>query len=139
MAAKKVNKSDEPRIKARLDKWLWAARLFKTRTIAKQAVEGGKVYCEGLRAKPSKEIEEGMKLKLRTKFDEKAIIVKALSEKRLGASEAKLLYEETPESISSRERLAEQRKAQPKYWPTPTRPTKKQRRILNRFKQREAR
>ena len=139
MAAKKVNKSDEPRIKARLDKWLWAARLYKTRTIAKQTVEGGKVYCEGLRAKPSKEIEEGMKLKLRTKFDEKAIIVKALSEKRLGASEAKLLYEETPESVSSRARLAEQRKAQPKYWPTPTRPTKKQRRILNRFKQREAR
>ena len=69
MAAKKVNKSDEPRIKARLDKWLWAARLYKTRAIAKQAVEGGKVYCEGLRAKPSKEIEEGMKLELSTKFD----------------------------------------------------------------------
>ena len=47
MAAKKVNKSDEPRIKARLDKWLWAARLYKTRAIAKQAVEGGRVYCEG--------------------------------------------------------------------------------------------
>jgi ribosome-associated heat shock protein Hsp15 len=64
--------------------------------------------------------------------------VKALSEKRLGAPGAKLLYEETPESISSRARLAEQRKAQPKYWPTPTKPTKKQRRILNRFKQRGA-
>jgi ribosome-associated heat shock protein Hsp15 len=138
MAAKKVDKSDEPRLKARLDKWLWAARLYKTRAIAKQAVEGGKVYCEGLRAKPSKEIEEGMKLKLRAKFDEKAIIVKALSEKRLGAPGAKLLYEETPESISSRARLAEQRKAQPKHWPTPTKPTKKQRRILNRFKQRGA-
>ena len=124
--------------KVRLDKWLWAARLYKTRAIAKQAVEGGRVYCEGLRAKLSKEIAEGMNLKLRTKFDEKVIIVKALSEKRLGAPEAKLLYEETPESVSSRARLAEQRKAQPKHWPIPTKPTKKQRRILNRFKQREA-
>ena len=121
--------------RVRLDKWLWAARFYKTRAVAKQAIEGGKVQCEGQRAKPSKEIEVGMTLTLRQGFDEKTVIVRALSDQRRGAPEAQKLYEETEESRTRREELAAQRKAQPKHWPTPGRPTKKQRRDLQRFKQ----
>ena len=118
-----------------MDKWLWAARFYKTRAIAKKAIEGGKVHCEGVRSKPSKEIEVGMQLKLRQGFDEKTVLVKALSEQRRPAPEAQLLYAETPQSIASREQLAEQRKAQPRHWPTDSKPNKKQRRMIQRFKQ----
>jgi len=128
--------SQGPR-RVRLDKWLWAARFYKTRAIAKQAIEGGKVQCEGQRAKPSKEIEVGMSLTLRQGFDEKTVVVRALSDQRRGAPEAQQLYEETEESQARREQLAAQRKAQPTHWLTPGRPTKKQRRELQRFKQRQ--
>lgn len=118
----------------RLDKWLWAARFYKTRAIAKQAIEGGKVQCDGNRAKPSKEIEVGTEIRLRQGFDEKTVRVRSLSDQRRGAPEAQQLYEETEESIEAREKLAAQRKALPKHWPTPGRPTKKQRRQIQRFK-----
>lgn len=121
--------------KVRLDKWLWAARFYKTRAIAKQAIEGGKVHCQGARAKPSKEIEVGMAISLRQGFDDKVVLVKAISDQRRGAPEAQLLYEETQESIEKREKLALQRKSQPKHWPNPTRPNKKQRRQIQAFKQ----
>jgi ribosome-associated heat shock protein Hsp15 len=121
--------------RVRLDKWLWAARFYKTRAIAKQAIEGGKVQCEGSRSKPSKEIEVGMVISLRQGFDDKTVVVKAISDQRRGAPEAQLLYEETEESIKQREERADQRKAQPKHWPSPTRPNKKQRRQITRFKQ----
>lgn len=121
--------------RVRLDKWLWAARFYKTRAIAKQAIEGGKVQCEGARSKPSKEIEAGMVISLRQGFDEKTVVVKAVSDQRRGAPEAQLLYEETEDSIKQREEQAAQRKAQPKHWPSPTRPNKKQRRQITRFKQ----
>src|SRR5690554_6872810 len=83
----------------RLDKWLWAARFYKTRSLAKAAIEGGKVHYEGQRTKVSKLVEIGATLKVRQGFDEKVIIVKALSDQRRGAPEAQLLYEETPQSI----------------------------------------
>jgi ribosome-associated heat shock protein Hsp15 len=98
-------------VKIRLDKWLWAARFFKTRAVAKQMVEGGKVHYEGLRAKCSKVVELGATLKIRQGFDQRVVIVKALSEQRRGAAEAQLLYEETSESIERREKETLQRKA----------------------------
>jgi len=127
--------SDNELTKVRIDKWLWAARFYKTRAIAKQAIDGGKVHCNGARPKPSKEIEIGSKIKLRQGFDEKTVIVKALSEQRRGAPQAQLLYEETEESREKRELLTQQRKAQPKHWPSATKPTKKQRRLIQQFKQ----
>ena len=81
--------------RVRIDKWLWAARFFKTRAIAKQAIEGGKVQCEGNRVKASKEIEVGMEIRLRQGFDEKTVIVTGLSDQRRGAPEAQQLYRET--------------------------------------------
>lgn len=121
--------------RVRLDKWLWAARFYKTRALAKQAIEGGKVQVEGSRSKPSKEIEAGVEIRLRQGFDEKTVRVQALSDQRRGAPEAQQLYEETEESIAAREKLAAQRKAQPRHWDTPGKPTKKQRRAIHRFKQ----
>jgi len=120
--------------RVRLDKWLWAARFFKTRASAKQAIEGGKVHCEGSRCKPSKEIEVGVTISLRQGFDDKTVVVKEISDQRRGAGEAQMLYEETEESIKLREEKALQRKSQPKHWPSPTRPNKKQRRLITQFK-----
>ena len=124
--------------RVRLDKWLWAARFFKTRGLAKQAIEGGKVQYEGSRAKPSKEIEIGTEIRLRQGFDEKTVIVKSLSEQRRGAPEAQQLYEETSDSIAAREKIAEQRKAMPRHWPTATKPNKKDRRLIQRFKHQDS-
>lgn len=119
----------------RLDKWLWAARFYKTRSLAKQAIDGGKVACEGSRCKPGKEVEVGMEVRLRQGFDEKTVIIKALSEQRRGAPEAQLLYEETEASIEARLELAAQRKAQPSFGPPTGKPNKKDRRLIHRFKQ----
>lgn len=130
-----MSNQDNALQKVRLDKWLWAARFFKTRAVAKQAIDGGKVQCNGARPKPAKEIEVGASIELRQGFDEKTVIVRALSEQRRGAPEAQLLYEETPDSIKKREAAAAQRKAQAANWPSPTRPNKKQRRQITRFKQ----
>lgn len=97
--------------KVRLDKWLWAARFYKTRGIAKQMIEGGKVHYEGQRAKCSKAVEVGATLQIRQGWDERIIVVKALSEQRRGAAEAQALYEETADSLARREEHAAQRKA----------------------------
>ena len=83
----------------RLDKWLWAARFYKTRSIAKAMIEGGKVHYNGQRAKVSKTVEVGAMIKLRQGNDEKEIEVIALSDQRRGAPEAQLLYQETAQSI----------------------------------------
>lgn len=122
--------------KLRLDKWLWAARFFKTRSLAKQAVDGGKVHCNGARSKCSREIELGFTLKIRQGWDEKTVIVQSISDKRRGAPEAALMYEETPESIKQRELLLEQRRAQNALNPmTSSRPSKQDRRKIHKFKQ----
>lgn len=124
------------KLTVRLDKWLWAARFFKTRNLAKQAIEGGKVHYQGVRAKTSKEVVLGAELRIRQGWDEKIIIVKALSDQRRGASEAAQLYEETAESIARRETLAMQRKALAGNSPQLAgRPSKKDRRQIHRFKQ----
>ena len=120
----------------RIDKWLWAARFFKTRGIAKQAIESGKVQVDGQRTKPSKEIEIGAIIRLRQGFDEKTVLVKSLNDQRRPFSEARLMFEETQESIEKRIALAEQRKAQPIIWPSSSKPNKKQRRLIHEFKQR---
>ncbi len=97
-------------IKVRLDKWLWAARFFKTRSLAKQAIEGGKVQCDGQRAKASKEIMTAAILNIRQGWDTKEVVVTNLSDQRRGAPEAALLFEETPDSIEQRKVNTEQRR-----------------------------
>ncbi|RDE18198.1 RNA-binding protein [Motiliproteus coralliicola] len=121
--------------KVRLDKWLWAARFFKTRALAKQAIEGGKVHYNGTRAKVSKAVEIGAMLQIRQGFDEKTVEVLKLSDQRRGAPEAALLYHETEQSLAQRELAAEQRKAQrATVAPERGRPTKKDRRRIRDFK-----
>lgn len=116
--------------KVRLDKWLWAARFYKTRNLAKEAIEGGKVHCRGERCKPSKEPKIGDEYILRTGFEERTIVVRALSMVRRGAPEAQQLYEETADSISRREEAAALRKAGALGVQTEGRPNKKQRRQI---------
>lgn len=120
--------------KVRIDKWLWAARFFKTRNLAKQAIEGGKIHCGGQRVKASKEITTGLYLTIRQDLDEKTVLVTGLSEQRRGAPEAALLYQETEESRTQREERAAQRKAgMGSYIISDHRPNKKERRQIHRF------
>ncbi len=122
--------------KVRLDKWLWAARFFKTRALAKAAIEGGKIHIDGQRAKPSKEITVGMAIKVRRGWDEQTIIVDNLSDQRRGASDAEKLYRETAESITLREqRTAERKASNQSSLFQDQRPNKKQRRQIHRFKE----
>lgn len=119
----------------RIDKWLWAARFFKTRSLAKAAIEGGRVHCNGVRCKSSRDLSVGMTLQIRQGYDELTVIVKALSDQRRGAPEAALLYEETPESKSAREAAAAQRRAERAGMETHSgRPTKQDRRHIHRLK-----
>jgi ribosome-associated heat shock protein Hsp15 len=125
-----------PSVKVRLDKWLWAARFFKTRSLAKQAIDGGKVHYNEQRSKVSKEVEIGALLMVRQGYDEIEIEVIALSDQRGNAPQAQLLYAETPASMERRAKAAAERKAFANSAPsTPDRPDKKQRRSLQRFKQ----
>lgn len=124
--------------RVRLDKWLWAARFFKTRSLAKQAIEGGKVYYEGSRVKVSRDVQVGATLRIRQGFDEKMVRVTALSDQRRGAAEAAMLYEETPESIAARGRAAEQRRLlRAADGEPPGRPSKRDRRLIHRFKEQQ--
>lgn len=124
-----------PLQRVRIDKWLWAARFFKTRSLAKAAIEGGKVHCNGERCKSSRDLVVGMTLAIRQGFDEVTVVVKALSEQRRGAPEAALLYEETTESRARREAAAAQRRAERAGMETDSgRPTKQDRRQIQRFK-----
>ncbi|ABR73603.1 heat-shock protein [Actinobacillus succinogenes] len=127
---KKVqNENDD----VRLDKWLWAARFYKTRTICKEMIDGGKVHYNGQRTKPNKTVEIGAKIKLRQGNDEKEVEVTALSARRRGAPEARLLYRETEQSLENREKMALARKMNAMPHPD-RRPNKKERRDLMRFK-----
>jgi ribosome-associated heat shock protein Hsp15 len=120
--------------KVRLDKWLWAARFFKTRALAKAAIESGKVHWRGERCKPGKEPRIGDEFQIRVGFDERTVVVQALSTVRRGAPEAQVLYAETAESIAKRENAAALRKAGGPGISTEGRPTKKQRRQLHQFR-----
>lgn len=124
--------SDE---KIRLDKWLWAARFFRTRAMAKNAIEGGKVQYNGQRTKVSKIVEVGALLTIRQGYDEKEVQIDALSDQRRGAPEAQLLYTETPESIKQRMDEAEKRRMFKAANPLQNhRPNKKERRQIHRFR-----
>jgi ribosome-associated heat shock protein Hsp15 len=118
----------------RLDKWLWAARFFKTRSLAAEAVEGGKVHVNGARAKPAKEVKPGDLLEITIGDMRWTVRVAALSMQRRPAPEARLLYEETPESLAARQVRKEERKlgAEPGAG-MQGRPTKRDRRKLQRF------
>lgn len=126
--------SDKNDDKVRLDKWLWAARFYKTRALAKEAIEGGKVHCRGERCKPGKEPRIGDEFVIRAGFDEKTVVVRALSTVRRGATEAQTLYEETADSLARRESAAALRKAGALGVQTDGRPSKKQRRQLGHFR-----
>ena len=118
----------------RLDKWLWAARFYKTRSVARNMVDGGKVHYNGQRSKPSKIVELGAVITLRQGNEEKTVTIEKISDQRRGAPEAQTLYSETAESLVKREQHALQRKLNA-HNPSPERrPDKKQRRDLIKFK-----
>ncbi|MEN5283902.1 ribosome-associated heat shock protein Hsp15 [Serratia marcescens] len=119
----------------RLDKWLWAARFYKTRALAREMIDGGKVHYNGQRGKPSKIVELNAELKLRQGNEERTVIVLALTSQRRGASEAQQMYQETEASIANREKMALARKMNALTMPHPDRrPDKKERRDLMKFK-----
>ena len=135
---KNKHEKEQNDAEVRLDKWLWAARFYKTRSIAKAMIEGGKVHYNGQRAKVSKAVEIGAIIKLRQGNEEKEVEVLALSDQRRGAPEAQLLYNETEKSIKHREAMAFARKANALSMPHPDRrPNKKERRDLIKFKEQE--
>jgi ribosome-associated heat shock protein Hsp15 len=122
--------------RVRLDKWLWAARFFKTRALAAQAIAGGKVLVAGERAKAAKLLQPGDEVRVRLGPYEHVVVVRALSERRGPASVAAALYEETPDSRSARAKLAEQLRIAPAafVYEEKGRPTKRDRRELDRFR-----
>ncbi|KFZ36622.1 tRNA synthetase RNA-binding protein [Shewanella mangrovi] len=130
-----VNQAHQSEEAVRLDKWLWAARFYKTRAIAKEMLNAGKVHYNGQRAKCSKTAEVGARIKLRQGYDEKEIVIIKISGVRQGAAVAQTLYEETAESIKKREANAEARRLNILHNPSPDgKPDKKQRRQLLRIK-----
>ena len=115
----------------RIDRWLWAARFFKTRSLAKKAVEGGKVHVENQRAKPSKELQIGQTLQIRRGETVQTVVVTLLSNQRGPATQAQRLYEETIESIERRELRTSSRRMERAGLTVPSgRPDKKDRRAL---------
>jgi len=126
--------SDHADDRTRIDKWLWAARFFKTRSLATQAVEGGKVLLNGERVKPAKGLRVGDELRIRTPVFEYTVHVGALSDKRGSASVAALLFTETPESIAKRDAARANRQPRDPSTFIRGRPTKRDRRQLERFR-----
>ncbi len=122
--------------RVRLDKWLWAARFFKTRSLAVDAIDSGQVQVNGERVKPAKEVRLGMQVAVRSPL-EHTVLVRGLSDVRRGAPEAIRLYEETPESVARREQATEQRRLAPQRERGEGRPTKRERRQIRRFTDRD--
>jgi ribosome-associated heat shock protein Hsp15 len=120
--------------RVRVDKWLWAARFFRTRSLAKAAIEGGKVQLEGQRVKVAREITVGDQLRIRQGYDEREVTVIALSDQRGPAKIAQTLYEETPASVDRRQRAAEARKAAGALARPTQRPGKHERKALERLR-----
>ncbi|WP_425642292.1 ribosome-associated heat shock protein Hsp15 [Marinomonas gallaica] len=118
----------------RLDKWLWAARFYKTRSLCKEAVDGGKVMYNGSKGKASRNVELGALVTIRKGWDEMTVEIKGLSEQRRGAPEAQLLYSETAESIEKRERRAVEHKSFGGRIMADHRPNKKERRDIQQLK-----
>ena len=119
----------------RLDKWLWAARLFKTRSLARTAVQAGKVHYNGQRTKPSKVVELGATVKVPAGYDTKELVINEIVEHRRGAALVQDMYRETQSSVEQRERNAQARKLSAFHSPKPeTKPDKKQRRQIIELK-----
>jgi len=131
-----MTESDDSKI--RLDKWLWAARFYKTRSLAAEAIAGGKVQVNGERVKRAKPMQVGDEVRIRLGPHEHQIVVRELSDRRGPATDAARLYEEKPASRAAREALALQLKSlHSAFVPERGRPTKKDRREINRLKGRE--
>jgi ribosome-associated heat shock protein Hsp15 len=119
--------------RVRIDKWLWAARFYKSRSLAAEAVNGGRAQLNGARVKPSREVGAGDELEVTIGQTRRVVIVRGVSERRGPAKAAALLYEETPQSVAARELAAEQRRLQspPPGADLGMRPTKRDRRRLD--------
>ncbi|MEW8106621.1 MAG: S4 domain-containing protein [Candidatus Thiodiazotropha endolucinida] len=130
-----IQSLDQAPQKVRLDKWLWAARFFKTRQIASEAINGGKVHLNGQRTKPGKEIKAGSQLRIHKGALEWDITVRVLATKRRPASEARCFYDETAESIERREKITAVQRLERSMSPRMDhgKPNKKQRRMIHRF------
>ena len=119
----------------RIDKWLWAARFFKTRSLASRACELGRVESNGQNVKPSREVHVGDRLEVKTEGGRFEVDVLALSDMRGPAPQARTLYRETESSIELREKLAAERKAVPQFNAAPeTKPSKRDRRQIDRLR-----
>lgn len=121
--------------KVRIDKWLWAARFYKTRSAATEAVDGGKIEINGESVKPAKPVKPGDEVRIRNGPFEHVLVVRGLAERRGSPAVAQALYEERPDSVAARERLREQLRMAPAAftYEEKGRPTKKDRRELQRF------
>jgi len=129
------NSENSSELKVRLDKWLWAARFYKTRAIAREMVQGGKEHYNGQRSKASKIVEIGAVIKLAQGVDEKTVTVLNILEKRQSAPIAQTLYQESDASIAKREENTIARKNNSFFAPHPVKkPDKKQRRELLKMK-----
>ncbi|TYL46489.1 RNA-binding S4 domain-containing protein [Marinomonas sp. IMCC 4694] len=118
----------------RLDKWLWAARFYKTRSLCKDAIDGGKVSYNGSKGKASRNVEIGALIGIRLGWDEKEVKILDISGQRRGAPEAQMLYEETPESVSKREKRALENKSFGGRIMSDHKPNKKERRDIKQLK-----
>ena len=128
-------RGDDDRV--RVDKWLWAARFFKTRALAAEAIEGGKVEVNGERAKRARALAPGDRLRVRMGPYEHHVVVRALSARRGPAVEAQKLYEETEESRKAREALAAQMRTMQSNFSWDSKPSKRDRRAIDRLKGRD--
>ena len=130
------DKDSEGAGKVRIDKWLWAARFFKTRALAVEAIGGGKILVHGERVKPAKVVQAGDQVSVRLGPYEHIVTVRGVSERRGPASVAATLYEETSESLAARQKLAEQLRMAPAafVFEEKGRPTKKDRRDIERLR-----
>ena len=118
--------------KLRIDKWLWAARFYKTRSLATEEIDKGRVRINDLEVKPAKEVKTGDRVALRQGPVTRTLVVRGISDKRGGAPQAQLLYEETEASVKLREQLAEQQRLEPANSQEHGRPTKRDRRSIDK-------
>ena len=132
-AKRKLEKSEL--VTLRLDKWLWAARFFKTRKLASEAISGGKVHVNAQRVKPAKNVACGDGLEITRGIDVFSVVILGLNDKRRPAREARLLYQESPESIEKRETAHELRKMVSGHAYSNKKPGKRDRRKIRQFKQ----
>ena len=118
--------------KVRIDKWLWAARFYKTRSLATEEIDKGRVRINDAEVKPAKELKVGDTVALRQGPVTRTVVVRSISDKRGGAPQAQLMYEETQASLKLREQLSEQRRLEPASSQEHGRPTKRDRRDIDK-------